>query len=71
MTNLSTELIVEGMACDHCRNSVQRLLDETPGVVFSEVHLTTGKVAVTFQQDETSRETLIEKINQTDLYKAS
>jgi len=41
------ELLVTGMTCSHCAESVRRALAESTGVRSAEVHLASGRVLVT------------------------
>jgi len=43
----TSELLVEGMTCSHCADSVRRALMECPGVDAADVDLKTGRAVIT------------------------
>ena len=45
--NQRVKLIIEGMTCEHCARSVQRVLMENAGVVSAEVDFKNGIALVT------------------------
>ena len=53
-------LLIEGMSCNHCVASVTRALEQKKGVKVNSVEI--GKAVVDFDQEETSREVLVEAI---------
>lgn len=43
-----TTIHVEGMTCGHCKQSVEKALQELPGVAKVEVNLQAGEAAVEY-----------------------
>ncbi len=54
-------LSVKGMSCGHCVNSVEGSVESLEGVEQVKVHLDTGKVDVSFNQEKVT----IDKIKET------
>ncbi|WP_188206617.1 copper chaperone CopZ [Alkalibacillus aidingensis] len=57
-------LNVQGMSCGHCKQAVQGALKELDGVASVEVHLDSGKVDVTFDEDTIGKEEMKEAIEE-------
>jgi len=64
------EFQVEGMNCGHCEMTVKKALQGIEGVKSVLVDLKTGKVKVEAEPGKTSKESLIETIENSG-YKAS
>lgn len=45
---------VEGMSCNHCKESVEKALRALPGVMSAEVHLASNTVQVKFDHHKSS-----------------
>ncbi|MBT2728016.1 MULTISPECIES: copper chaperone CopZ [unclassified Bacillus (in: firmicutes)] len=54
-------LIVKGMSCGHCINSIEGSVGELPGVTAVKVNLDSGTVSVEFNPSEVT----IDKIKET------
>lgn len=61
---------IEGMSCAGCAAGIKAMLKRTPGVVSAEVSYENKEAVVDFNPAETSREKIIEVINNLG-YKAS
>ncbi len=46
-----TELTIEGMTCEHCRERVEKALGALPGVRSAEVDLDGGRARIVHQED--------------------
>lgn len=57
-------LHVQGMTCAHCKMSVEKALKKLDGVSAVEVHLDTGKVNVTYDEEKVSHGMLKEAIEE-------
>ncbi len=55
-------LIVEGMSCSHCENSVKKAVGELNGVCGVAVDLKGKKVTIEFDPDKVSVETIKDTI---------
>jgi copper chaperone len=55
---VETALEVSGMTCEGCVRSVQRVLEQLPGVTRAEVSLAQGSAVVDFDPGQCSRERL-------------
>jgi len=62
MTNQVT-LNVQGMSCGHCVSSVEKSVGKLDGVNEVKVHLESGKVDVSFEEDKVSLEVIKETID--------
>ncbi|WP_430791163.1 copper chaperone CopZ [Virgibacillus flavescens] len=49
---MQTTLNVRGMTCGHCEKAVKGSLEKLTGVTTVEVHLTAGKVDVSYDDTE-------------------
>jgi copper chaperone len=49
---------VEGMSCNHCKNSIESAVRALEGVTGAEVSLAENQVAITFDQNTITREDL-------------
>lgn len=58
----SKDLVVKGMSCGHCVSSIENSVGEIEGVSSVKVHLDKGTVNVSYDNDVTSIEKVINKI---------
>lgn len=49
---------VEGMSCNHCKNSIENAVKALEGVTGAEVSLTENRVVITFDPNTITREEL-------------
>ncbi|MEK3979727.1 copper chaperone CopZ [Psychrobacillus sp. FSL K6-2836] len=56
-------LNVQGMSCGHCVSSVEGSVGKLDGVNEVKVHLESGKVDVTFEEDKISLDVIKETID--------
>ena len=66
-----TVIKVEGMTCDHCVQSVGRILQEVEGVDGYDIDLEANSVDVSFDPNKTTRALLIDQINHSEIYTAA
>ncbi len=59
------DLVVEGMHCAGCMQKIERALGEVPGVKNARCNLSTKRVAVTWEEGETSSQTILSKLADT------
>lgn len=59
------DLVVEGMRCAGCMQKIERALGEVPGVKNARCNLSTKRVAVTWEEGETSSQTILSKLADT------
>jgi copper chaperone CopZ len=64
-------LDVEGMTCSGCENTVESLLQSTPGVNAAKADRATQTVTVAYDGGATAPPTLIAAINENTYYRAS
>lgn len=57
-------LKVKGMSCNHCVNSIQGSVNQLAGVSSVEVNLSSGEVAVEFDNQQTTLEQIKETIEE-------
>ncbi|WP_246055182.1 copper chaperone CopZ [Pseudalkalibacillus caeni] len=57
-----TTLNVKGMTCAHCETAVRTALLELEGVTAVEVHLQDGKVNVSYEEGQVSKEKMTEAV---------
>ena len=69
METKEIELGIKGMSCSHCVRSVTEILKSIPGVVACHVDLSRGTATVTFDPGKTSKDKMVEEINNSDAYK--
>ena len=65
------EVKVEGISCGHCVRAVTNILEKVPGIISSDIDIATGTAIVTFDPAKTSKDKIVEEINQSETYKAS
>ncbi|WP_419960292.1 copper chaperone CopZ [Psychrobacillus sp. BM2] len=56
-------LNVKGMSCGHCVSSVENSVGKLDGVNEVKVHLDSGKVDISFEEDKVSLEVIKETID--------
>ncbi|MFJ7827421.1 copper chaperone CopZ [Psychrobacillus sp. NPDC096623] len=56
-------LNVQGMSCGHCVSSVEKSVGKLDGVNEVKVHLESGKVDVSFEEDKVSLDVIKETID--------
>ena len=71
METKEIKLEIKGMNCSHCVRSVTDILKSVPGVMDSNVNLLSETAIVTFNPDKTSKDKIVEEINNSGTYKAS
>lgn len=59
---MNTTFKIEGMSCGHCAERVTKALTGVPGIDFAEVLLEDGLANVDFNEDEISREQVVDII---------
>jgi copper chaperone len=57
-------LLVDGMTCGHCVETVSKAVGELPGVQSVSVNLDTREVTVDLKEGETSLESISAKISE-------
>ena len=67
---LEKHIKIEGMSCEHCVSSVEKLINEVDGVQSSEISLP-NRAIVLFDESKTSVEDLKKVINDSEIYKVS
>ena len=60
---IKVELLVSGMSCGHCKMSVEKVLKEL-GTSDVNVDLETGKVLVSYDESNITREMIINSIEE-------
>lgn len=63
-------LEIEGMTCDHCAVSIERLLEKKNGILTKKVSFENSKGEIAFNPDHISKEEIIQSINQTPTYRS-
>ncbi len=71
MAQVKSNIKIQGMTCGHCKKAVENILSEENGVIQAAVVLENAEAAVTFDDAQTSLETLKKAINDSGIYKAS
>ncbi|MDD4601392.1 MAG: copper ion binding protein [Negativicutes bacterium] len=51
---LRQTLIIEGMSCNHCKNVVEKAVNELPGIIFAEVNLAAKQLTVEFDETKSN-----------------
>jgi mercuric reductase len=64
------QLKIGGMTCDHCAISIEGLLEKNSGIFSKKVDYPSGRGEITYNPDVTSKDEIIETINQTKNYRA-
>ncbi len=59
---------IEGISCGHCVASIQKILDGLNGITASSVDLATGKASIELDSSQLDLQTVIQSINQTEIY---
>lgn len=63
-TNLERVVVaIEGMHCTSCASGIKSMLKRTPGVVSAEVNFEKKEAVVEFKPADTSRDKIVEAIN--------
>lgn len=57
-------LKVNGMTCGHCKQSVHNALNDLEGVHGVEVDLSSGNVAVSYEDSEVSKDQLVNAVEE-------
>jgi len=63
------KLEITGMTCEHCAASIEKLIKAKEGIIEAEVHYPTGKAEFSFDPDQTSKESIVNAINQSKDYR--
>lgn len=71
MAQVKSNIKIQGMTCGHCKKAVENILSEENGVIQAAVVLENAEASVTFDDAQTSLETLKKAINDSGIYKAS
>lgn len=58
----TTQFRVMDFDCPTCASTIERTLDNTEGVEAVEVHYTTGRVAISYDEDVADSETFVRVI---------
>mgnify|MGYP000471041156 CR=1 FL=1 len=61
----NTKLYLEDLSCPDCANKIQKVLNKTEGVKNAEVHFTTGKANVEYDEQEISIEEMKDAVSTT------
>ena len=61
----TTRLNIQGMTCDHCRDSVEKALKNHPGVLDATVHLGSGTAEVNYEEGSVAPEQLVAEVKAT------
>jgi copper chaperone len=71
MAQVKSTITVQGMTCGHCKKAVENILHDEKGVLQADVVLENAEALVTFDDAQTSLESLKKAINESGIYKAS
>jgi mercuric reductase len=63
------ELKIKGMTCDHCASTIEKQFTDNKAVTDKKVSYPKGKGAFTFDENKTSKEEIIQTINNTGHYR--
>lgn len=69
MTKETIKLDITGMTCDHCATGIEKLLSKNDGVTEAKVSYKNGSCECSFDPSKTSKEAIINTINETQNYK--
>jgi Cu+-exporting ATPase len=61
----NTKLYLEDLSCPDCANKIQKVLNKTEGVKNAEVHFSTGKANVEYDEKEVSIEEMQDAVSTT------
>jgi len=61
----NTKLYLEDLSCPDCANKIQKVLNKTEGVKNAEVHFSTGKANVEYDEQEVSIEEMKDAVSTT------
>lgn len=70
MNNKNLEVQIDGMTCDHCAVSIEKLLKKQSGVVSATIGYPSASGIVTIDPAKTDENKIIEAINGTKTYRA-
>ncbi|MFH6959516.1 mercury(II) reductase [Flavobacterium aquidurense] len=69
MKTSTIKLDIIGMTCDHCATSIEKLLSKNEGVTEANVNYPNGSCECSFDPSKTSKEEIVNTINETKNYK--
>lgn len=69
MKNEKIKLDISGMTCDHCAAGIEKMLSQNKGVTEANVSYKNGSCECSFDPSKTSKEEIIQSINETKNYK--
>lgn len=67
----TTTLKIEGMTCGHCQKAVTKLISSVEGVSACEVSLEKGDATVSFDEQKTSKASIVKAVVDSEIYKAN
>ncbi|MEX2569519.1 MAG: FAD-dependent oxidoreductase, partial [Cyclobacteriaceae bacterium] len=70
MNKETIKLGINGMTCDHCATGIEKLLAKTEGVTEAKVSYPNASCECSFDPSKTSKEEIVNTINETKNYKA-
>jgi len=59
---MDVEIMVKGMNCSHCENAVKQAVEQLSGVSHIDAHLDSGRVKVSYNQEEITLEEICDVI---------
>ena len=69
MKKETIKLGITGMTCDHCASGIEKMLSKNDGVTEAKVSYKNGSCECSFDPSKTSREEIINTINDTKNYR--
>jgi mercuric reductase len=69
MKKETIKLDITGMTCDHCASGIEKMLSKNDGVTEAKVSYKNGSCECSFDPSKTSKEAIINTINETQNYK--
>lgn len=60
----TSRLSIQGMSCDHCRDTVEKALRNHPGVRAATVHLEEGAAEVQYEEGAVAPEQLVARVKE-------
>ena len=69
MNKETIKLDITGMTCDHCATGIEKLLSKNEGISEANVSYSNGSCECSFDPNKTSKEQIVNTINETKTYK--
>ena len=69
MNKETIKLNITGMTCDHCATGIEKLLSKNEGITEANVSYPNGSCECSFDPTKTSKEEIVNSINETKTYK--